>query len=173
MPPKKILKGVVKKVVKEEFKEELKEEVKEKEAKTSRNIEELIKKTGILTEDEKINELVKNVKELTESEEESLALIYELLGMIKEEGFEEVMKMKRRNKKEWIFLQKGLEKSLRENIFRLKVNKEKMEIKSGLFKCRRCGSNRTVSMEIQLRRADEPMSIVVTCIDCEFKWVIS
>jgi DNA-directed RNA polymerase subunit M/transcription elongation factor TFIIS len=173
MPPKKILKGVVKKVIKEEFKEELKGGVKEKEVKTSRNIEELIKKTGILTEDEKINELVKNVKKLTENEEESLALIYELLGMIKEEGFEKVMKMKRNNKKEWIFLQKGLEKSLRENVFRLKVNKEKMEVKSGLFKCRRCGSNRTVSMEIQLRRADEPMSIVVTCIDCEFKWIIS
>jgi DNA-directed RNA polymerase subunit M/transcription elongation factor TFIIS len=100
--------------------------------------------------------------------------LYEILGMVKTYGFQKTIEfITGKNKIEAVFTQEALKKNLQENIYRLKANKEKMEVKSGIYVCGKCKSKRTVSMELQLRRADEPMTTIVTCIDCNFRWTIS
>lgn len=42
----------------------------------------------------------------------------------------------------------------------------------GLHKCEKCGGSRTTSREIQMRCADEPMTIFIRCIDCGNEWKI-
>lgn len=43
----------------------------------------------------------------------------------------------------------------------------------GVHKCFRCGGRRCSSKEIQMRSADEPMTIFIRCIDCGNEWKIS
>jgi hypothetical protein len=38
------------------------------------------------------------------------------------------------------------------------------------YTCRACGSTRCSYFEIQLRKADEPSDVFITCIDCSFRW---
>lgn len=40
----------------------------------------------------------------------------------------------------------------------------------GAFVCRRCKSKKTTYYEMQTRSADEPMTIFVTCLNCENRW---
>ena len=40
----------------------------------------------------------------------------------------------------------------------------------GIFKCRKCGSLKTVSTQAQTRRADEGMTVFVTCFSCNNHW---
>lgn len=58
------------------------------------------------------------------------------------------------------------------------VNKEVEELDSyrreskddeGLFQCR-CGSRRTVASQVQTRAADEPMTTIVKCQECNRTW---
>lgn len=42
----------------------------------------------------------------------------------------------------------------------------------GVHKCEKCGGSRTTSKEIQMRSADEPMTIFIRCIDCGNNWKI-
>ena len=41
---------------------------------------------------------------------------------------------------------------------------------SGQYKCGKCKSNRTTYTQIQIRRADEPMTTFVTCLNCGNGW---
>ncbi len=50
------------------------------------------------------------------------------------------------------------------------IYKNKVEVAKGAFKCRKCGSEETVAVEKQIRAADEPSTIKVTCIHCNNKW---
>ena len=40
----------------------------------------------------------------------------------------------------------------------------------GIFKCKRCKSFKTTYYEMQTRSADEPMTVFVTCINCDARW---
>ena len=40
----------------------------------------------------------------------------------------------------------------------------------GLFRCRKCKSYRTTYYEMQTRSADEPMTVFVSCHNCDSKW---
>lgn len=54
---------------------------------------------------------------------------------------------------------------------RLKEEKRKERMKQeGYYKCFRCGSKHTTYQVAQLRSCDEPMSILVLCMDCGQKW---
>lgn len=53
----------------------------------------------------------------------------------------------------------------------LKVEKERLRnipdvVKSELFKCKGCGSNKVRVEQKQLRRADEAASTIITCVGC-------
>jgi transcription elongation factor S-II len=42
----------------------------------------------------------------------------------------------------------------------------------GMYTCENCKSQRTTSKEMQLRGADEPMTIFLRCADCGNEWRI-
>ena len=44
------------------------------------------------------------------------------------------------------------------------------EVLSGVVKCKKCGSDKTVSYSKQDRSADEPMSVYAQCMICKTKW---
>ena len=48
----------------------------------------------------------------------------------------------------------------------------KKEIKNqeGFFKCGRCKSNKTTYYQMQTRSADEPMTVFVSCLNCDRNW---
>ena len=42
----------------------------------------------------------------------------------------------------------------------------------GLFKCESCGSNKTGFIQVQIDRADEPMTNFVFCYDCKTRFTM-
>ena len=40
----------------------------------------------------------------------------------------------------------------------------------GIFKCKRCKSHKTTYYEMQTRSADEPMTVFITCHNCDSRW---
>ena len=61
-------------------------------------------------------------------------------------------------------------------IIELKVQKDeyaatvKPVAMTSQFKCKRCKSRECVYQELQLRSADEPATIIITCISCSHTW---
>lgn len=43
---------------------------------------------------------------------------------------------------------------------------------SGVYKCKKCGGDKTTQTEMQTRSADEPMTVFITCVDCGNSWRI-
>ena len=41
---------------------------------------------------------------------------------------------------------------------------------AGIYRCGKCKCNRTTSYQAQIRRADEPMTTFVTCVECNHSW---
>lgn len=48
-----------------------------------------------------------------------------------------------------------------------------IEISEGVEPCRKCKSLRTISVQRQVRSADEGFSLFVTCVDCEYQFRIN
>lgn len=48
-------------------------------------------------------------------------------------------------------------------------------IKEGIYTCKKCGGKKTQSYEVQLRRADEPATVFVECVNpkCKYSWKIN
>lgn len=60
---------------------------------------------------------------------------------------------------------------LQEREIMLERNKAKLDSEySGILKCGRCKSMKTMYFQMQTRSADEPMTTYVTCMECEHKW---
>ena len=51
-----------------------------------------------------------------------------------------------------------------------KENIKVVEAPAGMFKCRRCKSDKTTYYQLQTRSADEPMTTFVTCTKCDLRW---
>ena len=47
------------------------------------------------------------------------------------------------------------------------------EVKQGIYKCKKCGSKKTWSYQLQTRSADEGFTNFVTCSNCGNKWKFS
>lgn len=58
--------------------------------------------------------------------------------------------------------------NIQKDIFR-----NKPMVVKGFYKCKKCQSERTVDYQVQLRRADEPMTVTIQCLDCKFSWKIN
>jgi hypothetical protein len=52
----------------------------------------------------------------------------------------------------------------------MEIYRNKIEVSKGAIDCKKCGSDETLSVEKQTRSADEPMTIMVTCLACNHKW---
>ena len=46
----------------------------------------------------------------------------------------------------------------------------KLEATTDAFTCRKCGSNKCSHYLLQTRSADEPMTVYVTCLNCDKRW---
>lgn len=53
-----------------------------------------------------------------------------------------------------------------------KDNNIKKKKGSNLFKCEKCKKRNTSITELQLMRADEPASQIVTCLECSHTWML-
>ena len=51
-------------------------------------------------------------------------------------------------------------------------NKEHTKVKEGMYTCYKCKGKRVTTQEIQMRSADEPMTLFITCVDCGNNWTI-
>ena len=58
------------------------------------------------------------------------------------------------------------------NEMRSDWNKKHAKVSSGVYKCRKCGGDKTTQFEMQTRSADEPMTIFITCLNCDYQWKI-
>jgi DNA-directed RNA polymerase subunit M/transcription elongation factor TFIIS len=52
----------------------------------------------------------------------------------------------------------------------MEIYRNKPELVEGGEKCRRCQSEATVSTEMQKRRCDENVNIIIWCSSCGYKW---
>jgi DNA-directed RNA polymerase subunit M/transcription elongation factor TFIIS len=50
------------------------------------------------------------------------------------------------------------------------VLEEKPAAMTDQYKCSRCKKRETIYQELQLRSADEPMSLFITCLNCGHRW---
>jgi len=50
-----------------------------------------------------------------------------------------------------------------------------IKIEEGIYTCKKCGGKHTQSYEVQLRRADEPATVFIECVNpkCRNKWRIN
>lgn len=44
------------------------------------------------------------------------------------------------------------------------------EVVEGVLECHKCGSKKTMSVQIQTRSSDEPMTTFSKCVDCGTEW---
>lgn len=49
---------------------------------------------------------------------------------------------------------------------------EHAQVAEGMYTCESCKGKRTTSKEIQMRSADEPMTLFIRCVDCGNEWRI-
>ena len=64
-------------------------------------------------------------------------------------------------------------KRIEENLFEAKRsdwNKRNSTVKEGVYTCFKCHGKRVTTQEIQMRSADEPMTLFITCFDCGNVW---
>lgn len=45
-----------------------------------------------------------------------------------------------------------------------------LDIKEGVYQCRKCKGRKTTQFELQTRSADEPMTMFIKCITCGNQW---
>ena len=66
-------------------------------------------------------------------------------------------------------------KKIKETLFESKRsdwNKQHQNVKEGMYTCFKCKGKRVTTQEIQMRSADEPMTVFVTCVECGNNWRI-
>ena len=52
----------------------------------------------------------------------------------------------------------------------MEIFRNKIDVAKGSVNCKRCGSEETLSVERQIRSADEASTVTVFCVQCKYKW---
>ena len=68
-----------------------------------------------------------------------------------------------------------IDKTIEDKTNSMRSDWEKKHTKpsSGIYKCWKCGGNQTTQSEMQTRSADEPMTLFITCLNCDNRWKLS
>ena len=67
-------------------------------------------------------------------------------------------------------INKEIEKII--NAARSDWDEKHIKVSSGVYKCKKCGGDKTFQREAQTRSADEPMTVFITCATCKNSWKI-
>lgn len=65
-------------------------------------------------------------------------------------------------------IQKEIENKV--NAARSDWDEKHAKVTSGVYKCKKCGGDKTFQSEAQTRSADEPMTLFITCANCRNSW---
>jgi len=102
--------------------------------------------------------------------------IYELISIIAKEGYDItyafLLSKKWKDIKEVILQSPSMKSAQDKLILDLQMTQSQIEVIEGLYTCRRCQSKKTQSTSQQTRSADEPATIIVTCIVCQYTWKV-
>ena len=144
--------------------EEQKEELVQKVIKIEEVIYEKYKGDGPYTN--RVLEILHNIKDKDNIEfREGI-----VNGEIKPEELATMDEVKMLNKEKRKELDKTIEDKVNEA--RSDWDKKHSKVLSGVYKCRKCGGDKTTQFEMQTRSADEPMTIFITCVECGNRWRI-
>ena len=105
---------------------------------------------------------------------------YEVINMIHELGFTIVYNFLNAGwekifgsvqlRKKILFENPLLEPAREKFALDMEIFRNRVDVTKGAVDCKKCGSEETISVEKQIRSADEPMTIRVTCLQCKHKW---
>jgi DNA-directed RNA polymerase subunit M/transcription elongation factor TFIIS len=71
----------------------------------------------------------------------------------------------------YLFNNRIMNKERESLILNLKISRKKIVLKEGsIYKCSKCGSNKIFTTQLQMRRADEPMTTFFQCTSCGYSW---
>lgn len=112
---------------------------------------------------------------------EDRPFVYEIVNMLNEldyevvynflnAGWEKVFGQGAGLRKKILFENPLLESSKERLAMDMEIFRNRVDVAKGAVDCKKCGSEETLSVEKQLRSADEPMTIRVTCLQCGYKW---
>jgi DNA-directed RNA polymerase subunit M/transcription elongation factor TFIIS len=96
--------------------------------------------------------------------------LFELCGKLytKEIGNKEVFQELKSGVKNWDSMIYNPQKKQEE--MEIRILTTKMDVVEGLYQCRRCGSQKTYSRQVQTRSADEGMTSIIQCSKCSLVW---
>lgn len=144
--------------------EEQKEELVQKVIKIEEVIYEKYKGDGPYTN--RVLEILHNIKDKDNIEfREGI-----VNGKIKPEELATMDEVKMLNKAKRKELDKTIEDKVNEA--RSDWDKKHSKVLSGVYKCRKCGGDKTTQFEMQTRSADEPMTVFISCVECGNSWKI-
>lgn len=110
---------------------------------------------------------------------ENRPFIYEIVGMLSVLDFVIVYNFLNAGwdkifdgdiRKKIIFENPLLEKSKDKLAMDMEIYRSKVEVAMGAYNCRKCGSQETLTVTSQTRSSDEPMTVRVSCLQCQYKW---
>ncbi len=113
-----------------------------------------------------------NAKQFTEScAKHDRDTLYQLCGkfMKKEYPFSELYKEIKSGKLDW-WSTKTYAKEVDEELHELNIMTVKLSVSEGLYQCGRCKSKKTFSRQVQTRSADEGMTSIIQCSECNKVW---
>jgi DNA-directed RNA polymerase subunit M/transcription elongation factor TFIIS len=106
--------------------------------------------------------------------------VYEIIWILSKKGFDITYNFLNMNwekilgnaniRKKILFENPLMEKSREKFLVDMEIYRNKNEVVEGGEACKKCLSTSTISVEKQMRSADEPVTIRVTCLECGYKW---
>jgi len=102
--------------------------------------------------------------------------IYEIVNILHELGYEKTyeylnsLRNMGGSKREMLFDNPLLTPAKDKLSLDMEIFRNKVDVTHGDVDCRKCGSDNTISVQKQMRSADEPMTTFVTCQQCGNKW---
>lgn len=152
------------------------------------NIQNILKNTGIFTDNQIINltslQFKRNSEKFNFINLNNKAFLYDVIGYCYDnqekideiiENFKDVInKNQNQNLSDYDFLFKSQAFFNEEKIYfaEIEQSKEKMEVKKGILACPRCKSMKTLTVTKQTRSADENFTLFNTCSICGNKWKV-
>lgn len=95
---------------------------------------------------------------------------YEVVYNFLNAGWEKVFGSGAGLRQRIIFENPLLSKSKDKLAMDMEIYRNKIDVESGAFDCRKCQSKETLSVARQIRSADEATSVFVSCLSCGYKW---